>query len=167
MVQEQTNKSLLLLYVALASLYKYYLDVFFHHSKTEFRMETKSVDIPNFIGNGYTSIVEFDSIVRRRNVEPSPISVQPIIEILYHKDILLLKSFGNKFHSQLHGNDFCGIYGNACGHPLLESLNKIWVLILQFSSYNSRYRLAIFFVGFIYTIQFSITTLILVKTSDC
>jgi hypothetical protein len=45
-------------------------------------METKGVDVPHFIGDGYFSIVELDAVVCCWCIVPGPVTVQPIVEIL-------------------------------------------------------------------------------------
>ena len=59
-----------------------YLDRLIHHWKTEFRMETEGVNVPDFIGGSYASVVELYAVVGGRNIVPGPIAVQPIVEIL-------------------------------------------------------------------------------------
>ena len=53
-------------------------------------VKTKAIDVPHFVDWSYSSVVEFDPIVGRRDVVPSPVAVQPIVEILFR---MLMKSF--------------------------------------------------------------------------
>lgn len=45
-------------------------------------MKTEGVNVPDFIGGSYASVVEFYAVVGGRNIVPGPIAVQPIVEIL-------------------------------------------------------------------------------------
>jgi hypothetical protein len=45
-------------------------------------METEGVNVPDFIGGSYASVVELYAVVGGRNIVPGPIAVQPIVEIL-------------------------------------------------------------------------------------
>ena len=52
--------------------------------ESKFAVESERRQIPKFVGQRDGSVVEIESVVRHRNIVPCPISIQPIVEILFY-----------------------------------------------------------------------------------
>jgi hypothetical protein len=55
------------------------------NGETQFTMERECGKEPNFVGQSHWPVIEIKPVIRHWNIEPGPISIHPIVKILYAK----------------------------------------------------------------------------------